>query len=205
MSRMKWPTEADTRQLFAVLNSRNVDRVLEQCADGATFQVPENEAPLRGKAAIRAFLTANFLAYPDWSVDVAKVYLSGDESAVLNTVHATHSGPLTREDGRVVAASGRAFDQELITRVVFDGNARVELLRTYGNPRSTGSASEAPASAEPNLSESPAADTEAWRGSWVRDPMAVVEGQTAPRLPFRTENPPTVVAHLWHGNRPPGG
>jgi ketosteroid isomerase-like protein len=145
MSRMKWPTVADARQVFALANSRNVDRVMEQYADGATFQVPENEAPLRGKPAIRAFLTANFAAFPDWTIEITKVFLSGDETVVVNSVHGTNTGPLTQSDGHSAAPTNRPFVQEQLTRVVFDENGRVESLRSYGNPFLFEAAAVAPA------------------------------------------------------------
>jgi SnoaL-like protein len=195
MSRMKWPTEADTRQFFVVLNSRNVDLVMDQFAGNATFQMPENAAPLRGKPSIRAFLTANFAAYPDWSVDVARVYLSGDESALLNTITATHAATLAREDGRSVAPTGRTSVQEQLTRVTFDGDARVEFFRAYGEPRELGPTSEGPARTLEGSTDSSAAGAhDAWRGTWVRDPIPGVDVSPRPRAHSRPEDPAPALA-----------
>jgi hypothetical protein len=131
---MKWPTEADTRQLYAVVNSRNVDRAVEQYAVGASFQVPELDFPLLGKPAIRAFLTAKFAAYPDWNHRVTKVLLSGDEAAVVSSVQGTRAGPPAGSDGAPTAATSPPFVREQLTWVVFDGDGRVASLRAYGEP-----------------------------------------------------------------------
>ena len=70
-------TEQEARQMIAVVNTRNVDKILEQYADDTTFQVPSQDAPLHGKTAIRGFLAGSFQAFPDWTQDVKNVYISG--------------------------------------------------------------------------------------------------------------------------------
>jgi ketosteroid isomerase-like protein len=127
-------TEAEARQMIAVANTRNVDKILEQYADNATFQVPNLDAPIHGKAAIREFLSGSFVAFPDWTIDVTKVFVSGDETVVVNSVRGTHTGPLTGQDGKSIAPTNRKFVQDQMTRVVLNGHGKVESLRAYGNP-----------------------------------------------------------------------
>jgi SnoaL-like polyketide cyclase len=134
MSRMKRLTEHDARQTMAVANTRDVGKMMEMFAEGATFQVPDFDYPLRGKTAIRAFLTENFTVYPDWTVDVTKVFVNGDETVVVNSVHATHTGTLTGVDGRSIAPTNRKLHQEQMTRVVYDENGKVQSIRAYGRP-----------------------------------------------------------------------
>jgi hypothetical protein len=134
MSRMKWPTEADIRQLFAVVNTRNVDRVLEQYAVGASFQLPELDCALVGKPAIRAFLAAKYTTYPNWSQSVTKVLLSGDEAAVVSSLRGTRAGPSTGPDGARFSPTDTPLAREHLTWVVFDGDGKVASLRAYGEP-----------------------------------------------------------------------
>ena len=125
--------EENARQMIAVVNTRNVEKVMEQYAEDATFQVPMLETPLKGKVAIRAFLTSNFAAFPDWTIDVTKVFVSGDETVVVNSVHGTHTGPMTGSDGHVVAPTHKRFAQDQATRVIFNDHGKVTSLRAFGN------------------------------------------------------------------------
>lgn len=127
-------TEQDARQMFAVANSRNVDKVVEQFAEDATFQIPAMATPIRGKQAIREYLKGTFEAFPDWTNDIAHVYLSGNETVVVNSVHGTHTGPWTGMDGKSIAPTNKKFVQDQMTRVVVDEKGHVTSLRAYGNP-----------------------------------------------------------------------
>jgi steroid delta-isomerase-like uncharacterized protein len=120
--------------MIAVVNTRNVDKVLEQYAEDATFQVPSTATPLRGKAAIRGFLSGSFAAFPDWTIDVSHVYVSGHDVVVVNSVHGTHTGPMTAQDGQSIAPTHKKFVQDQITRVVLNEHGKVQSLRAYGNP-----------------------------------------------------------------------
>ena len=131
---MTQQTEHEARQMIAVVNTRNVDKVLEQYAENATFQVPSLDAPLKGKEAIRAFYAGNFAAFPDWTIDITKVIISGDETVIVNSVRGTHTGPLTGSDGKSIAPTHKKFSQDLMTRLVFNDKGQVLSLRAYGNP-----------------------------------------------------------------------
>jgi steroid delta-isomerase-like uncharacterized protein len=131
---LKQLTEQDARQMIDTVNTRNVDKVLEQYAEDATFQVPDLEAPLKGKSEIRTFLQGSFAAFPDWKLDITKVYVSGAETVIVNSVHGTHTGPLTGKDGKSIPATNKKFASEQVTRVVFNENGKVKSLHAYGNP-----------------------------------------------------------------------
>jgi steroid delta-isomerase-like uncharacterized protein len=126
-------TEQDARQMIAVVNTRNVDQVVEQYADDATFQVPNLESPLRGKEAIRNYLKESFVAFPDWTLDVTKVFVSGDETVIVNSVRGTNTGPMTGVDGKPIAPTHKKFVQDQMTRVVLNEKGKVKSLRAYGN------------------------------------------------------------------------
>lgn len=127
-------TEPIARQIVDVVNTRNVEQVVEQYAEHASFQVPNLESPIEGKAAIRSYLTSAFAAFPDWTMDINKVIVSGNEAIVVNSVHGTHTGPFTDSDGKAVAPTNKKFVQEQLTRVVVDETGKVSLFRAYGNP-----------------------------------------------------------------------
>ena len=127
-------TEQEVRQMTAVINTRNVDKVIEQYADNATFQDPSLDAPLRGKDAIRAYLSNSFAAFPDWTMDVTKVFVSGSETVVVNSVHGTQTGPLAVPNGASIPATNRKFVQDQLTHVVLNANGKVQSVRAYGNP-----------------------------------------------------------------------
>jgi ketosteroid isomerase-like protein len=126
-------TEQEVRQMIAVVNSRNVEKIVDQYADDATFQVPNLEKPLHGKAAIRSHLTESFVAFPDWTMEVSKVFLQGNDVIVVDSVSGTHTGPLNAVDGTAVAPTNKKFVQEQMTRLVLNQSGKVQSLRSYGN------------------------------------------------------------------------
>jgi ketosteroid isomerase-like protein len=135
-SNMKQLTEQEARQIFADVNARNVEKVLEQYAADASFQVPSLDSPLLGKDAIRSYLTGAWAAFPDWTMDISKVIVSGDEAVLVNSVRGTHTGPYTTKDGKSIAPTNKKLVQEQLTRLVVNDSGKVSLFRAYGNPSS---------------------------------------------------------------------
>lgn len=127
-------TEQNAHRMIANVNSRDVEKVLEQYAENASFQVPSLDAPIHGKDAIRAFYKESFVAFPDWNMNVTKVIVSGGETIVVNSIRGTHRGPLPGSDGRSFAPTNKRFVLEQLTRVIFDESDKVLSLRSYGNP-----------------------------------------------------------------------
>jgi steroid delta-isomerase-like uncharacterized protein len=127
-------TEQEARQMIAVVNTRNVETIVEQYAEDATFQTPNMATPIHGKAAIRGFLTGSFTAFPDWTMDVSRVYVTGSDVVVVNSVRGTHTGPLSQTNGQPIAPTNKKFVQDQMTRVVLNASGKVQSLRSYGNP-----------------------------------------------------------------------
>ncbi|MCI4319767.1 MAG: nuclear transport factor 2 family protein [Thermoplasmata archaeon] len=127
-------TEPQVREMITVVNSRNVDKVLEQYADDASFQVPGIETPLKGKDAIRQFLSGSYTAFPDWTIDARRVFVNGNETVVVNTVRGTHTGPLVEKDGKTIPATHKKFVSEQMTHLILNEKGKVQSLRAYGNP-----------------------------------------------------------------------
>jgi predicted ester cyclase len=120
--------------MIAVVNTRNVEKVMEQYAENASFQVPNLETAIQGKEAIRSYLTGAFAAFPDWTMDINNVIVSGNQAIVVNSVHGTHTGPFTDSGGKAVVPTNKSFVQEQLTHVVVDENGKVSRYRAYGNP-----------------------------------------------------------------------
>jgi steroid delta-isomerase-like uncharacterized protein len=127
-------TEPQIREMIAVVNSRNVDKVLDQFAEDASFQTPALDNAVHGKAAIRMAYVDAFAAFPDWTVEPKTISVVGSEVLIVNSVHGTHDGPLTGAAGKSIPATHRKFSQEQMTRVVLNEKGKVQLLRAYGNP-----------------------------------------------------------------------
>ena len=65
---------------------------------------------------------------------MSKVFVSGDETLVVNSIRGTFTGPLTGQDGKTIAPTNKKFVQEQMTRVVLNEKGKVKSLRAYGNP-----------------------------------------------------------------------
>ena len=130
-------TEHDARQMIALVNTRNADKIVEKYAEDVTFQVPALDAPLHGKVAVRDFLKGNFEAFPDWTMDITKVFVSADETVLVSSAHGTHNGPLTGKDGKSIAPTHKRFVQDEMIRVVLNEKGQVKSLRSYGNSADT--------------------------------------------------------------------
>jgi steroid delta-isomerase-like uncharacterized protein len=127
-------TEPQVREMIAVVNSRNVDKVLDQYAEDATFQGFAEEQPIHGKTAIRTALVNEFAAFPDWNIVPKTIAVSGSEVLIVNSVAGTHDGPYTSATGKSYPATHRKFSQEQMTRVVLNEKGKVQSLKAYGNP-----------------------------------------------------------------------
>ncbi|MFZ1023372.1 MAG: ester cyclase [Thermoplasmata archaeon] len=127
-------TETQAREMIAVVNSRNVEKVLDQYAEDATFQGPGQEHPIQGKEALRAFYTGSFAAFPDWTLNVTTLSVVGNEVLIVNSVGGTHDGPWASPEGKSIPATHRKFAQEQMTRVVLNEKGKVQSVRAYGNP-----------------------------------------------------------------------
>jgi steroid delta-isomerase-like uncharacterized protein len=123
--------------MIAIVNTHNADKIVEQYADDVTFQVPGLDAPLHGKVAIRDFLKGNFEAFPDWTMDITKVFVSADETVLVSSARGTHTGPMIGKDGTSVAPTHKKFVQDEMIRVTLNEKGQVKSLRSYGNSADT--------------------------------------------------------------------
>jgi uncharacterized protein (TIGR02246 family) len=127
-------TERDARDMYAIANTRDVDKIVEQYADDAVFQVPGQDTPLSGREAIRSFLKENYTAFPDWTMSAKSVAVTGNEVLVVDSVSGTHTGPLTGWDGRSIAPTHRKVVLDGMTHIVLNEGGKIKSFRVYGNP-----------------------------------------------------------------------
>jgi len=83
------------RTVLAALNRGDLETVLRHCAEDIVLWAPgptPSGTELRGKEALRAFLEASELAWPDSWAAVRTLVAEGEEVAVELTVTATHQG-----------------------------------------------------------------------------------------------------------------
>ncbi|HEV2318094.1 MAG TPA: nuclear transport factor 2 family protein [Thermoplasmata archaeon] len=127
-------TETQVREMIAVVNTRNVEKVMDQYAEDATFQSPAQEHAIQGKSAIRTAYSEVFTAFPDWTIDPKTISITGNEVLIVNSVRGTHDGTFNAAAGKAIPATHRKFSQEQMTRVVLNEKGKVQSLRAYGNP-----------------------------------------------------------------------
>ncbi len=128
-------TESDARKFVEVVNTRNVDKILEGYAEDATFQNPMLEAPVTGKAAIRDALAGGFAAFPDWHAEIKSVAVKGHEVFTTQTLSGTHQGPLPGPGGTTIPPTQRKFAIEGMVHLVVDEGGKIRSLRAYGDTR----------------------------------------------------------------------
>ena len=117
-------------------NRHDVDAVVATYAEGATYSHPRAGENLTGEA-IRKFLKAVWVAYPDASVEIISTGDTGGGLVATQWVmHATNTGTLpdgTPATGRTVALRGASFaqcegDKIRSERVYFDMHNLFEQL-----------------------------------------------------------------------------
>ena len=126
-------TENDARKYAELVNTRNVDEILERYAEDATFQNPMLAEPVKGKAAIREALAGGFSAFPDWHTDIRSVAVKGNEVFTTQTLSGTHLGPLPGPGGRTIPPTQRKFSVDGMVHFVVDETGKITSLRAYGD------------------------------------------------------------------------
>jgi steroid delta-isomerase-like uncharacterized protein len=127
-------TESDARRMVDLTNSRNVDQILEQYAEDATFQNPMLPGPVTGKEAIRSAIAGAYTAFPDWRLDLKSVAVKGNEVFTTYTANGTHQGPLATASGKTIPATQRRVSIDAMSHILIDEKGKIKSLRAYGNP-----------------------------------------------------------------------
>ena len=127
-------TEKDAREMIARANTRNVDLVVDQYAEDAVFEMPGAPKPFRGKEEIRAFEKQNYTAFPDWTMNVKTIAVSGNEVLIVGSGTGTHTGPLTGYDGKLIPPTNKKVVIEGVTHLVLNDEGKIKSFRLYGDP-----------------------------------------------------------------------
>jgi steroid delta-isomerase-like uncharacterized protein len=133
VSPMKTLTEREALDMVNIANSRKVDQILEQYADDAVLEMPGEPKPFVGKEAIRAFEKENYTAFPDWTLNVKTVAVTGNEVLIVGTGSGTHEGPITGFDGQTIAPTHKKVVIEGMTHIVLNDGGKIKSFRVYGD------------------------------------------------------------------------
>ncbi|TAK28339.1 MAG: DUF4440 domain-containing protein [Chloroflexota bacterium] len=81
------------RDMISAANDRDFDRVVAAVAEDYEVVLPNGQT-MRGRESIRRMLRGRTTAFPDWKVEVVRLYVAEDSVAVESVFRGTHSGPL---------------------------------------------------------------------------------------------------------------
>ena len=94
------------RDMISTANERDYDRVVAAVAEDYEFVLPNGQT-MRGREVLRRLLQARTTAFPDWKVEVVKLYVAEDSVAVESLFRGTHTGLLEFFPGmRPIAPTG---------------------------------------------------------------------------------------------------
>jgi ketosteroid isomerase-like protein len=99
---------------------------------GAVRTAPGLPAPLRGAAAMRTAIEELTVTFPDYRLELVDAFGSGDRLVAKIHTRATMKGPLDL-GGQVVPATGKAFEQDWIAVLRFEGDRIASIDEFYDN------------------------------------------------------------------------
>jgi steroid delta-isomerase-like uncharacterized protein len=94
---------------FRAWNAGDLDAMLKDYDDNATFWSTARPEGLGGKAQVREYCQLLFNAFPGVQIKIANLIESGDKVAVEYKVSGTHGGPLVT-GGRTIPATGKPIE-----------------------------------------------------------------------------------------------
>jgi steroid delta-isomerase-like uncharacterized protein len=127
-------TESELKRLNEIVNSHDTDRAIAEFADDATYELPLLPEPLKGKEAIRTFISGVYTAFPDYHSEARKFLISGNEFITIETITGTQQGPFVGPDGKPAPATQRKVSVDQVTHMVLDQKGKIKSARIYGNP-----------------------------------------------------------------------
>lgn len=134
---------------FRGWNAGDLDAMLKDYDDNATFWSTARPEGLRGKAQLREYSQVLFNAFPGVQINITNLIESGDSVAVEYKVSGTHTGPLVT-GGRTIPATGKPIEGQgadflevrngkVVSERIYTDN--LELLRQLGLMPAAASAS----------------------------------------------------------------
>jgi ketosteroid isomerase-like protein/predicted ester cyclase len=104
---------------YEALNKRDFDRFGSYLAEGSIdYGTP---VPVQGKTAIVGFVKDFFSAFPDYSIDLEDIAISGNKAYVKNTVKGTHSIQLME----MIPPTGRKINWTDVDVMEFDQQGKI--------------------------------------------------------------------------------
>ncbi|MFZ5823651.1 MAG: SgcJ/EcaC family oxidoreductase [Bacillota bacterium] len=123
---------AAARSVVDAVNRHDSESVASHYAPSAV-QVMSSGDRAEGRAAIAAYFTAMFTAFPDLKMEIKRVTVTGPDKAVAEYVMSgTHLGPLV-QNGQTIAPTGRAFKASLANVVTLNEAGAITSATTIGD------------------------------------------------------------------------
>jgi steroid delta-isomerase-like uncharacterized protein len=98
------------REIYALFNDHEFDRVLEHVAEDAEAELYAEGLSFRGKEGFREMMAHHKAPWPDGTVEVLE-QLAGEEGVTNECVYrATHTKPLPMPDGTEVPPTGKKIE-----------------------------------------------------------------------------------------------
>ena len=115
-------------------NTRNANTVVGQYAEDVVFQDPFLPQALKGREAVRQYLTGLFAAFPDFTIENRMKMMQEDDAVLRNDVtRATMKGPIRTPEGHSIPPTHKSFAGEYAVVLSFDRNQKIKNVRVFGD------------------------------------------------------------------------
>ena len=117
---------ADNKQaverVIRTFNNHDAEAVVQLYTEDATYMLPGEPDPLRGRDAIKESYEMFFRAFPDMSSEILRTMASGEHAFAECVVRGTHTGPLKTPEGEVEPTDKKIeFGIAFVCKVTPDG------------------------------------------------------------------------------------
>ena len=96
-------------QLTQAVNTHDAVAVAQLYTEKATYMLPGEQEPLRGRKAIEGSYDTFFRAFPDFNIELTFSMVSGEHFSGEGVLRGTHTGPLATPHGDI-APTGRKIE-----------------------------------------------------------------------------------------------
>jgi steroid delta-isomerase-like uncharacterized protein len=109
-------------KLFEAFNRQDADELTQMYTEDATYMLPGEPEPLRGRKAIKESYEVFFRAFPDFNIEETFRMTSEDHYFTEGIARGTQTGPFATPQGEV-APTGRKIELRVafVAKVTPDG------------------------------------------------------------------------------------
>lgn len=115
-------------EVIEAFNSHDLDGVVSWYAEDALHHQPNRPDPLRGRDEIREdYRKSTWIPFPDFHIDLDRVFGDGSWICVQATLTGTHKGALEGPGGEIILATGRSIRVPICLVVRIEGRPAAEV------------------------------------------------------------------------------